>query len=140
MPPGYERRTSPAYDVAVRVEHGPWLRSLLPLFEVVWATTWGDSANAVFGTIHGLPTLPAIALARDLPRDGTRKLAAVAAYAGGRPLAWVDDEIYEVAEAWARLRDAPALLRRTRASIGLTRDDVDALMTFASGLQSRQSP
>ena len=72
----------------------------------------------------------------DLQRTGTRKLAAVDHYAGDRPLAWVDDELYDDAQNWAQARPARTLLVRTRAAVGLTHDDVDRLLTFATQPQS----
>jgi hypothetical protein len=98
---------------------------------LVWASTWGEAANRVYGEIHGLERLPVIALG-NLPRAGTRKLTAVDRYVGDRALAWVEDELYDDAENWARARPAPTLLVRTRASVGLTRGDVDRLIAFAA--------
>ena len=69
-----------------------------------------------------------------LPRTGTRKLAAVQDFVGSRAVAWIDDELYEDAEAWAAQRPVPTLLRRTRGSVGLTLADVQALEEFAESL------
>jgi hypothetical protein len=131
IPRGYERRATPTYSVVIRPDHREWLRTLSKHFEPVWASTWGEAANRVYGEIHGLETLPVIPL-KDLPRTGTRKLAAVDRYAGDRPLAWVDDELYDDAHGWAQARPARTLLVRTRAAVGLTADDVDRLLTFAA--------
>lgn len=131
VPPGFERRTTDRYDVVVNPRHGPWLATLLEAYEVIWATTWGESANAVFGAIFDLPRLPVLALG-ELPRDGTRKLGAVSRHVGQRPVAWVDDELYDDAQAWARSRTEPTLLVRTRGSIGLTEADAGELLAFAS--------
>src|SRR3954447_19394357 len=62
----------------------------------------------------------------ELPRTGTRKLAAVNRYVRDRPLAWVDDELYDDAQLWAQARRAPTLLIRTQPSVGLSRADVSA--------------
>ena len=62
----------------------------------------------------------------ELPRTGTRKLAAVNRYVRDRPLAWVDDELYDDAQLWAQARRAPTLLMRTQPSVGLSRADVSA--------------
>ncbi len=102
----------------------------MEVFEFVWATTWGASANDVYGLLHDLPPLPFIQLG-EMPRTGTRKLAAVHSYVGSRPLAWVDDELYDDADTWARERSAPTFLLRTRASVGLTHADVERLIAFA---------
>src|SRR4051812_4374976 len=126
VPPGFERRSTTAFSVVVREEHGEWLRLLSDVYELVWATTWGDSANEVYGTIHGLDEMPVVPLGY-LPRAGTRKLAAVARYVGARPFAWVDDELYDDAESWARARVSPTLLVRTCGSVGLSKADVERL-------------
>lgn len=135
VPPGYERVTSDAYDVVVSRRHGDWLQMLASLFEPAWGTTWGHAANDIFGSVLGLPVWPVIPLA-DLPRAGTRKLAAVSAYVGDRPAAWVDDELYDDARSWAESRHVPTLLIATRASVGLTQGDVDRLRAFGEELQS----
>lgn len=85
------------------------------------------------GAVAGLPRLPALALG-DLPRDGTRKLAAVRAAVGDRPLVWIDDELYDDALAWADARPAPTLLVRTRAGVGLTVQEVDRVVAWLDGL------
>ena len=131
VPRGFERRVTPTYSVVVRADHREWLQNLSEFFELVWASTWGEAANRVYGEIHGLETLPVVPL-KDLPRTGTRKLAAVDRYVGDRPLAWVDDELYDDAQAWAHARPARTLLVRTRAAVGLTTGDVDRLLTFAA--------
>ena len=130
VPPGFERRSTAEYSVVIRGEHRDWLGELAGGFELVWTTTWGEAANRVYGELLGLPRLPVVRLGQ-LPRSGTRKLAAVQRYVGERPLAWVDDELYDDADEWARVRPAPTLLVRTRATIGLTRADVDRLLAFA---------
>jgi hypothetical protein len=129
VPRGFERRTTPEYDVVICPAHGEWLRALVPSFEIVWATTWGESANRVYGPIFDLPRFPVVPLG-DLPRQGTRKLARVAQYAGSRALAWLDDELYDDATAWADSRQAPTLLRRTSGSVGMQASDRDALEAF----------
>ncbi|MBC6447335.1 HAD domain-containing protein [Actinokineospora xionganensis] len=68
--------------------------------ELVWATTWMREANTYIGRAIGLPELPVIEFPdRDLRAghgwraDGGWKWPAVAEYAAGRPLAWLDDEL-----------------------------------------------
>jgi hypothetical protein len=75
------------------------------------------------------PELPHVDLS-DLPRSGTRKLMAVTQYVGDRAVAWIDDELYEDALAWAADRTVPTILRRTSAGVGLTEPDVRALDAF----------
>jgi len=131
VPPRYERRVTATFSVVVRPDHGEWLRELAVAYELVWASTWGSKANEVYGTIHALEEMPVIPLGQ-LPRSGTRKLAAVDRYVGDRAFAWIDDELYDDAVSWAQARSAPTLLVRTRASIGLTHADVERLHEFAA--------
>lgn len=92
VPLGYARRTNSSFDVVTHDDHGRWLRSLAEQFDLVWATTWGEAANRIHGHLLELPTLPVLPLG-ELPRQGTRKLAAVERYVGARALAWIDDEL-----------------------------------------------
>jgi hypothetical protein len=111
-----------------------WLTELTATFDLVWATTWGALANHAIGRRLGLPELPHIELS-DLPRTGTRKLDAVREYVGDRAVAWIDDELYDDALAWAASRTAPTILRRTASGVGLTEADVQALASFAADLR-----
>lgn len=133
IPPGYERHTTPTSSVVLSAQHGEWLTDLNETFEIVWATTWGPSANEHIGPHLGLPTLAHLELGQ-LPRDGTRKLAAVRSQVGDRPLAWIDDELYDDASAWATQRGSATLLVRTSAYVGMTRADYDELKDFARRL------
>lgn len=130
VPPGYERCTTASFDVVVCRQHGAWLRELAVLFDIVWATTWGQQANDVLGGLLGLPEMPVLELG-ELPRAGTRKLAAVASQVGGRALAWIDDELYDDAVLWAEERDAPTLLVRTAPHVGMAAAHVAELQAFA---------
>jgi hypothetical protein len=133
LPRGFERFTSDEADVVLCRQHGVWLNQLAVRFDLVWATTWGATANQAIGSRLGLPELPHIDLGV-LPRSGTRKLGVVKAFVGTRAVAWVDDELYEDAVAWAMERHAATLIRRTSGSVGLTSDDVHALEMFAAAL------
>jgi hypothetical protein len=119
----------------VSQRHGEWLRSLTPLFELTWATTWGASASQVFGSLLDLPNMDALDLGA-MPREGTRKLRAVIKWVGDRPLAWVDDELYDDAFEWARTRTQPTLLIGTSATVGLRDVDVDQLRAFGVALSA----
>lgn len=133
IPPGYRRFTSPESEVVLCPDHGRWITELSDSFEVTWVTTWGRSANQAIGAVLGLPTLTHVELGT-LPRTGTRKLDAVRAFVRGRACAWVDDEIYEDAVAWAARRAAPTLLIRTAPSVGFTVAHVEQLKGFADAL------
>ena len=84
----------------------------------------------MLGGLLGLPVMPVLELG-ELPRAGTRKLAAVATHVGGRSLAWIDDELYDDAVQRAEGRDAPALLVRTAPYVGMTAAHVVRLEAFA---------
>jgi hypothetical protein len=78
--------------------HGPALLGLAERFgaELAWATSWDHRANAMIGPAIGLPVLPVVEVAAHLElRPGCAfrwKFGAVARYAAGRPLAWLDDD------------------------------------------------
>jgi len=133
VPRGFERHSTEKADIVVSRQHGVWLRDLAHCFDLVWASQWGDTANETFGEFHGLPRFPGIVFG-ELSRDGSRKLERVAAFAGERALAWVDDEIYEDATSWAELRTAPTLLVRTSGSVGLRQEHYERLKQFAAAL------
>lgn len=138
VPPGFQRLDGDHAQVVLRLEHGTWLRDLAERFDLVWATTWAAAANPAIGVPLGLPPLPHVDLGI-LPRHGTRKLGAVRDHVGDtRSVAWVDDELYEDAHAWAAERAAPTLLVRPRASVGLTAEHVAALVAFASEVVARR--
>ena len=113
---------------------GDRLARLGERFELVWATGWEEKAN------EHLPHLLRLKLA-ELPtltfggraRFGSAhwKLDAIAAYAGDRPAAWIDDFIDGECEAWARERAAPTLLIRTDSAVGLCDAHVDRLLGWA---------
>jgi hypothetical protein len=133
VPPGYQRFTSVTADVVLNPAHGAWLTALSARFALTWATTWGPSANRAIGEVLGVSPLPHVELG-ELPRSGTRKLGAVRRFVGGRACAWVDDELYEDAVAWAEDRTAPTLLVRPAPSVGLTAAHVEQLESFADAL------
>ena len=130
IPPGFERFSDDSSTVTLCPRHGEWLLQLATAFELTWASTWAANANNAIGRRLGLPALPHIELS-GLPREGTRKLAAVQRYVGHRAVAWLDDELYEDATTWAEGRGAPTLLIRTAGAVGMTSADVDQLEEFA---------
>jgi hypothetical protein len=133
LPRGFERREIAGAQIVVSDSHSQWLAELLERFDLVWATTWAGNANPTFGVALGLPELPHVELGA-LPREGTRKLAAIKEFVGSRPAAWLDDEIYDDAHVWADQREVATLLLRTRGAVGMTRTEVGALISFADAL------
>jgi hypothetical protein len=136
-PPGYgehrfrvgrwRRRSRQAW---LRPEHGPALRGLAERTgaELVWATSWAHEANIMVGRALGLPSLPVIEFAGPHSDTGPDwKYRAVARFAYGRPLAWLDDDfdlrVAAKASFLAR-RDTPTLLVPVDPAIGMTDGDL----------------
>jgi hypothetical protein len=66
------------------------------------------------------------------------KLETIQAYAGDRPLAWVDDALNEACHAWASARaaeGAPTLLVQTEPCDGLTDREAELLRDWARSLR-----
>jgi Swiss Army Knife RNA repair-like protein len=116
---------------------GQRLVTLADRFELVWATGWEERANEHLPFLLNLPF-------RDLPClhfDGRAvfgsahwKVEAVDEYAADRPAAWIDDNLGEECQAWAREREAPTLLVETNSSVGLTDEHVTTLLDWAEDL------
>jgi len=101
------------------------LLSLAEDFDLVWASGWEEKAEEYLPHLLGLPAgLPFLRFDRRRGAgrsiDGHWKLGAIDAYAGGRPLAWIDDAFDESCHAWAEARPAPTLLVETDPSLGVT--------------------
>ncbi|MEU9202668.1 hypothetical protein [Streptomyces sp. NPDC048332] len=109
---------------------GPRLAALR--CEPVWATTWGDEANAVVGPRLGLPRLRVVVWPassdreeRDMRAGLHWKTRTLVGWAAGRAFVWVDDEITERDRHWvAAHHGGPALLRRVDPALGLTDADL----------------
>lgn len=116
--------------------HGPALEALP--FDLVWATTWEEEANAYVAPVLGLPELPFIAWSspRTEPGGGVFwKTPEIVAWAEGRAFAWIDDEITEADRTWvAEHHDGPALLHRIDPRRGLVADDFTTLAEWATSL------
>ncbi len=112
---------------------GPRLNRLAETYDLVWATGWEDRANDYLPGILGVPELPFLTFDGEA-RFGTAhwKLAALEAYAGDRPLAWIDDSLDLSCSSWAEAREAPTLLVPTDPEIGLEDGHVAALEAWAA--------
>jgi hypothetical protein len=120
----------------IRAEMGARVRALLPHFEPLWATGWGERANEHLVFILDLPgELEVIEFATRPSTDGSGhwKLVELTERAGERPTAWVDDGHNEACAAWAAGRTAPTLLVPTDPHIGITDADVERLIGWAGG-------
>ncbi|MFI5004430.1 MAG: HAD domain-containing protein [Solirubrobacterales bacterium] len=96
-----------------------------------------DGAGAAGATAGGPPadgTRAAGGAAASKSLHGHWKLAAIDAYAGARPLAWIDDCIDAACHAWARERGAPTLLVQTSPELGLTEREAAQLRAWAHAL------
>lgn len=114
------------------------LRQLAGRFELAWVTVAGDDANDSITPMFGLPPLHCIRpIAR--PGGGIDRVTPVLRYGAGRALAWVDQAfgVETHAEAWSSGRhDLPTLLLPTDPALGLTRDDLWRLLSFADRVEA----
>jgi hypothetical protein len=118
------------------------LLALAKLFELVWATGWEERADEHLPHLLGLPAgLPFLRFDRDVGGRSVHgrahwKLAAIDAYAGQRPLAWIDDALDGACREWAAARGAPTLLVQTEPERGLTAREAQLLAAWARELGS----
>ncbi len=112
------------------------LLDLVSIFELVWASGWEERANEHLPRLLGLPrSLPFLRFERTVGRTHAHwKLEAIDAYAGDRPLAWVDDALNEACHEWAGARPAPTLLVQTDPRRGLTATEAQRLASWAGSL------
>jgi hypothetical protein len=113
--------------------HGAWIRELAGVGELWWATTWGEDANRLFLPELGVDPLPVVTFP-PVPFPPERKVPAIAAVAGDRPAAWIDDNHTDAGRRWAAERSAPTLLVSVDPAIGWTRADVDRVVAWAGAL------
>lgn len=111
---------------------------------LVWATNWEHQANTMIGPAIGLPALPVIEFPSGLQpvpgRSFTWKYGAVARYAAGRPLAWLDDDF----DVYPNARDAFVQRRRganlstelisVNPRTGITEDQLAAVLAWVRSL------
>jgi hypothetical protein len=105
-------------------------------FELAWCTGWEDRANDHLPRLAGTPgPLPVVHFDRNPGRGNAHwKLAAIDAFAGDRPVAWIDDALNEQCVEWASERTSsgrPTLLVETMPQRGMERVHLDALIAFA---------
>jgi hypothetical protein len=127
------------------------LLELSPLFELVWASGWEERANEHLPQLLGLPAaLPFLRFSAAIGvaggAEGTHvtrahwKLESIDAYAGDRPLAWIDDAFNPACHQWAAERAAPTLLVQSAPEHGLTAREARLLAQWAEQLQARPQP
>jgi hypothetical protein len=114
---------------------GERLLRLADNFELVWASGWEDKANFYLPQLLGLPELPHISFDVAARNGGAHwKLTGMETYAGGRPVAWIDDNFDASCFEWAERRSAPTLLVPTEPHLGLEEGHVEALNAWATSL------
>ena len=113
---------------------GVRLGRLAARYELVWATGWEEKANEYLPRLLGLSarTLPVLRFdGRAVWGTAHWKLEAIDEYARDRPAAWIDDNLDERCERWARGRSAPTLLVRTEPATGIEDHHVERLLAWA---------
>jgi hypothetical protein len=113
------------------------LLTLAEDFDLVWASGWEEKAEEYLPRLLGLPAgLPFLRFERGQGAGsslgGHWKLDAIDAYAGVRPLAWIDDAFDESCHAWAVARPAATLLVETDPAVGLTSRETELLAAWAT--------
>ncbi|MGI5238919.1 hypothetical protein [Dactylosporangium sp. CA-139066] len=132
-PEGYQERVFFEGEEPVRycTAHAAWIEELAAAGELWWATAWGDHANELYLPALGLQPLPFVPFP-PVPFAPELKVPAVDAVVGDRPAAWIDDNHTETGHRWAADRPAPTLLVSIDPAVGLTRTDVDRVLTWAA--------
>jgi hypothetical protein len=121
----------------ISLQAGKRLLRLAAHYDLIWASGWEDKANYYLPSMLGLPELP------HLTFDGSAtfgsahwKLGPLDAYSKGRAVAWIDDNFDESCYEWARARPEPTLLVPTEPQLGLEEAETEALIAWASGLET----
>jgi hypothetical protein len=112
------------------------LLELVSVFDPVWCSGWEEKADEYLPRLLGLPaSLPNLCFSRAPGKANAHwKLDAIEAYAGPRPLAWIDDAFNPACHAWAGARPAPTLLVQTEPAVGLTERETDLLLSWRRSL------
>ena len=126
------------YRIRVPVGTAQRFACLEAELECVWATTWGKEA-AVLGRFLGFgANWPAIFIASGGQLARTGKLPEVRrwceSHAVGRPVAWVDDDLWPDVGDWATAR-GQTLIVRTLPEEGLTDAETDRILGWAATLE-----
>lgn len=109
--------------VRINREHGSWIRELLGIADVCWATGWNHNANNLLAPLLAIPPLPFVTMP-PVRFDPSAKVSRIAALAGPRPAAWIDDIHAPEAHLWARHRAVPTLLISADPAVGLAREHI----------------
>jgi hypothetical protein len=113
------------------------LQRLGASFQLVWCTAWEDQAAEFLAPLLRIPPLPVIHFDEPAPdEDGHWKWPAIEVFAGGRPFAWIDDELGRHDDARAARHPAPTLLVRIDGTCGLDEAHVAQLVAFAESVRA----
>jgi hypothetical protein len=114
------------------------LQALCERYDPVWCSGWEEKADEYLPHLLGLPRFPHLSFDENPGRANAHwKLAAIDAYAGKRPLAWIDDAFNDACHAWAAQRSAPTLLVGTAHTTGLDDAAAGELDAWADRLAGR---
>jgi hypothetical protein len=105
-------------------------------FQLVWCTSWEDQAAESLAPYLRLPAMPVIHFDEPVSGDGHWKWPAIDAFVGGRPFAWIDDELGRADFARAERRPIPTRLVRIEGSHGLEDSHVEELQDFAEAVRA----
>ena len=120
-------------------DHGRLLGDLADRtgIELAWASSWGHRANTTVGPAIGLPALPVVEFAGPhADHHAGWKYPAVARFAYGRPLAWLDDDfaLRPAAREKFLAREPATLLVPVDPSIGVTAGHVTEIDAWCISL------
>lgn len=126
---------TPLYSVALNRKHGEMLSRLsIELdIELAWGTLWASNANRIISPALGLPRLPYVDFWTHSSNSSSWKWSAVADFAAGRPLVWVDDGFGDAharraASGFDRSRRGlPTLLQSIDPVVGLRWSDIESI-------------
>jgi hypothetical protein len=124
--------------------HRDWILSLTSHADVVWATTWEQAANKVYGPLLGVgpfslgtsveDTPPKFGQIRSGDVDGWKAMALDDNF-HGTPLVWVDDNAYKF-DGELYDWDAPSLVIVPDPATGLTVAHMAKIDEFLANLDS----
>jgi hypothetical protein len=135
-PEGHQERVLFEGEEPVRFcpGHGDWIRELVAVGDLWWATGWGANANELFLPLLGVEPLPVVQFP-PVPFEPELKVPAIDAVAGDRPVVWIDDNHTAAGRRWCAARAAPTLLVPIDPAIGWTRADVDQVLDWVKDLR-----
>lgn len=116
-----------------------WLGGLFDKADAYYISDWRGNSHDQIGRLLMMPELDWI---NDDPfrphaREFSSRALAITAFFGGRPVAWLDDEINESDQRWAEQREAPTLLIKPNQDIGLQLEHMASVNSWLESLESR---